>query len=49
MRSIEWGKRGAEFAVIVIGVLVARAVNDWHAGVQLRCAEVAWVTGIREY
>ena len=48
MRSINWGKLGAEFAVIVVGVLVALAVDDWYAGVQLRSAEITWVTGLRD-
>lgn len=48
LKKINWRSGLAELAIIVVGVLIALAVNDWYAGVQQRSQEIGWVNGIHD-
>jgi len=43
-----WRGSVTELFIVVVGILIALAVDDWYAGVQQRDQEVAWVTSIRD-
>jgi len=45
-RSLDWGKLAAEFAVIVIGILAALAVDDWRQSRNDRATERYILQGI---
>ena len=46
--QISWRSGLGELAIIVLGVLIALAVDDWYAGIQERERELAWVNSVHD-
>jgi len=48
VEGLSWRRGLAEMSVVVLGILIALAVDDWYAGRQDHAKELAWVQGLRD-
>ena len=46
--NLNWRSNLGELGIIVLGILIALAADDWYAGIHERSQEIAWVSGIRD-
>jgi hypothetical protein len=46
--NVNWRNSLGELGIIILGILIALAADDWYAGIRERSQEIAWVSSIRD-
>jgi len=46
--GLSWRRGIAELAIVIFGILIALAGDDWYSGLQQRQQESGWVVGLRD-